>query len=318
MGPKKVVNSPTKRKNCSSTKISEFNFSHSDSSSKKLRTSDPEELSQNISQQISGGDQIMAFLGSKIDKLSEDVNKSIAKLSESLTVQQKDIFQLKSYVDSIKKFNIGLSTRVENSAAQCEIIERELKRINLVITGLSDPDNESVEILRQKVAELCSNVSNCQIKVDSVCRIGKLNLPKPRQVLVRVFSMSDRDLVWANRKNTVPPVFINEDLPFTLRRDYGILRQRARDLRNDKVNAEINWKNKSITTGTEVLEVINGKLTSNVRDEAHSSQKGMYQKRTPTRNYCHSMTNNVNLLNNRSRDAGNDGVANKNNPILVQ
>lgn len=67
----------------------------------------------------------------------------------------------------------------------------------------------------------------------------KYDLSKLRQVVVRFFNMSDRELVWESQKNTVPPVFINEDLPATLKRDFGILRRRAKALKNDKVSAEI-------------------------------------------------------------------------------
>ncbi|OXA46619.1 hypothetical protein Fcan01_18790 [Folsomia candida] len=72
--------------------------------------------------------------------------------------------------------------------------------------------------------------------------------------------MSERDLVWANRKATVPPIFINEDLPFTLRRDFAILRKKAKEIRRENGNAEITWRTKTITTESEVLIVKMGIL----------------------------------------------------------
>lgn len=188
------------------------------------------------------------------------MNTSINKLSENINVQQRDINQLKSAVANNTKCNIGLSTSFENIVVQNELIEKELKRINLIITGLSDPNNESNDSLKQKVEELCSQVSNNQIKVDNVTRIGNHNESKPRHIIVRFYSMSERDLVWANRKATVPPIFINEDLPFTLRRDFAILRKKAKEIRRENGNAEITWRTKTITTESEVLIVKMGIL----------------------------------------------------------
>ncbi|OXA38341.1 hypothetical protein Fcan01_26892 [Folsomia candida] len=283
MGPKKAVPSPKKNSNKSNAKVAEFNFNHNNVTNKRLRSDNSSkgsensfngELSQSKNQSSSGNERIMKFLGEKIDKLAEDVNNSLAKLSENITAQQRDINQLKSDVANNTKSNIGLSTRFENIVVQSESIEKELKRINLIITGLNDPINESNESLKQVVEELCSRVSKSEIKVDIVTRIGNHSALKPRQIIVRFYCLSDRELVWASRKSTVPPIFINEDLPFTLRRDFAILRKKAKDLRRENEDAEINWRKKTITTESDVLIVKNGNLVSNGQYDGQSSQKG--------------------------------------------
>lgn len=73
MGPKKLVPSPEKKSNrpTNNTKVAEFNFSHNNTS-KRTRSeisSKGSENSFNEEISLSGSEQIMNFLGGKIDKL---------------------------------------------------------------------------------------------------------------------------------------------------------------------------------------------------------------------------------------------------------
>lgn len=278
MAPSKDLKSPTKNGNTVKTRIAEFNFSHINSANsetnKRPRTRSMVSLNDSTNDDPSPDpqncDTIMQFLtnhelriSSKIDTLTENIKCSVSDIKVCLLAHQTELNTLKNDVAKLTKGNIGLSTRMDYLECHNEQIERDVKRINLIISGLSDPLNESLEELRIIVNKLLSNIVKQDIKVDSVLRLGSHKAQGCRQVIVRFSCLSDRESVWNSRKETKPPIFINEDLPYTLRRDFAILRKKAKEFKDNNENCTINWKNKSITSDRESHQVCNGRLVAN-------------------------------------------------------
>ncbi|OXA47204.1 hypothetical protein Fcan01_17996 [Folsomia candida] len=283
MAPSKDLKSPTKNGNTVKTRIAEFNFSHINSANsetnKRPRTRSMVSLNDSTNDDPSPDpqncDTIMQFLtnhelriSSKIDTLTENIKCSVSDIKVCLLAHQTELNTLKNDVAKLTKGNIGLSTRMDNLECHNEQIERDVKRINLIISGLSDPLNESLEELRIIVNKLFSNIVKQEIKVDSVLRLGSHKAQGCRQVIVPFSCLSDRESVWNSRKETKPPIFINEDLPYTLRRDFAILRKKAKEFKDNNENCTINWKNKSITSDRESHQVCNGRLVANKRSES--------------------------------------------------
>jgi len=170
---------------------------------------------------------------------------------------------------------------IEKLKPDTELIEREVKKLNLVILGLADFDTQSIDQLKEQVAKLVLGLTGKQIETDTVHRLGKYQLGNNRPVKVRFLSLTDRDLVWSNRLNSNPPIFVNEDLPFVTRKDFAILRKKSKELKEKGETVSIQWNNKTITSGTAAFQVSNGCLTSVTSRNPSSistSQQPLFQK----------------------------------------
>ncbi|OXA41614.1 RNA-directed DNA polymerase from mobile element jockey [Folsomia candida] len=325
MAPSKDLKSPTKNGNTVKTRIAEFNFSHINSANsetnKRPRTRSMVSLNDSTNDDPSPDpqncDTIMQFLtnhelriSSKIDTLTENLKCSVSDIKVCLLAHQTELNTLKNDVAKLTKGNIGLSTRMDYLECHNKQIERDVKRINLIISGLSDPLNESLEELRIIVNKLLSNIVKQEINVDSVLRLGSHKAQGCRRVIVRFSCLSDRESVWNSRKETKPPIFINEDLPYTLRRDFAILRKKAKEFKDNNENCTINWKNKSITSDRESHQVCNGRLVANKRTESEeciiSTKKPVpIKKQKHIRNYSNiNLTDLATYINNIEASQG--------------
>jgi hypothetical protein len=117
-----------------------------------------------------------------------------------------------------------------------------------------------------------------EISFDTAFRLGQQKPHFRRPIKVRFLSVIQRNLVYNNRTKKAPPFYINEDLPFSIRRDHGILRDKKRTEIRNGTNPEqikINYKTRSITVGSTHLKVQDGTLLeySNPQTQLRSDQR---------------------------------------------
>lgn len=259
------------------SRIGEYNVNNSKSNQlpKRPRTDssqtsenlDTSENMQSDTSQPNTEPQILNFLKnletrltSKIDSSTTSVTTSIAKINETLIAHQADIQKLKVDITSISTTNTSLSSTVEKIETNHESLEREVKRINLIISGISDLIDESTDHLRQEIEDLVNKLTGQHVKIDTVSRIGNFNPQRNRQVKVRFLNLSDRELVYNSRFDTVPPIYFNEDLPFSMRRDFAILRKKGKEFKMKNEKFEINWRERYLTTDIGKYHVKDGRL----------------------------------------------------------
>lgn len=229
--------------------------------------------------QINGAD-LLDKLCAKIDSSTNDIKMSISEINNSLASHKSEIEALKSTVANLSSSSRQASGAISSLEHNTEFVERELKRINLVISGLQDAVDEYPGVLKGKIAEFLTSITDCNIEIDTATRIGKFVENRCRHIKVRFLTMTDRNRVYESRFNTTPPVFINEDLPFCTRKDNFILRQKLKELKEKKIPAEIVWTKKTIKTGTHCFTLKDGVLVTlplpNI--DPHSNESNSKQK----------------------------------------
>lgn len=211
-------------------------------------------------------------ISAKIDASTKTIQSSITKINESLAIQRNDIDVLKSEMSSLACKTDKFAMSVNKTEDNYETLDREVRKINLIFSGLADSVDETVESLHRNVASIILHITGNQVNFDIATRIGSLNNHRTRQVKVRFHRMENREFVWNSRKNTKPPIFINEDLPFTMRRDFAVIRKKAKDLKDQNVKCEINWSKRTITTDSDKLFVNEGKIHTQQTNNPSSSQ----------------------------------------------
>lgn len=181
------------------------------------------------------------------------------------------IVDLKSSVDSavqntekivseLRKEISNLRSKLSFLETENELLHRQANFQNLIISGVSDSENETNSELCEKIKTELFAISPSLSGIDTAYRIGVFKNGKIRPVRVRFYNHSERNKVYEERSKIKKPIYINEDLPKSIRRDYYVIRQKRRDLINDKIDFKIDWRNKTITTSASTFTVRDGKL----------------------------------------------------------
>jgi hypothetical protein len=92
--------------------------------------------------------------------------------------------------------------------------------------------------------------------------------------------MLQRNEVYAKRFNINKPIYINEDLPFTVRRDHGVMRQKKKQLMGEGYTPKeikMDWGRKTVKTADDFFVVKEGKIcdSSSSGPDIQSSSSNM-------------------------------------------
>jgi len=118
-----------------------------------------------------------------------------------------------------------------------------------VISGFPDHKNESEQEIYDSVCELIRNITNeSNMLPDVVHRVENLNEGKCRAIRVKFISVRERNKVYESRENTAKSIYINDDLSYTVRRDQALLRRKRRELNENGIKSDIDYKSKTLTT----------------------------------------------------------------------
>ncbi|CAL8110386.1 unnamed protein product [Orchesella dallaii] len=152
----------------------------------------------------------------KTDRIAKELLETVNKNSKS--------------IEELKQENDELRHKYDNLQNKCEQLECELNYQNLVISGLPELTNESADVLKAKISEMLQTITGKHIIPDTVYRIGTYKHESCRPIRIRFASHSDRNAVLQKRDQLPRKVSIKPDLPFSIRRDHGILRKKKDEL----------------------------------------------------------------------------------------
>lgn len=155
-----------------------------------------------------------------------------------------------------------------------ELLWCQLSKINLVFGGIPDSDKETNNDLCAKISNVIKYVTGSDIQFDTAYRVGKPTHTGQRPVKVRFLSMYDRNLIYESRFKASRPTFINEDLPFSMRRDHGLMRQRRKALIDSGFAAKqikMDWNKKMVSTKDVRFVIKDGKYHEEPNHQGMSS-----------------------------------------------
>ncbi|CAL8134490.1 unnamed protein product [Orchesella dallaii] len=113
-------------------------------------------------------------------------------------------------------FQISGEVRSLDSKSENKQLHKEVKFHNLIVSGIVEKASETNENLRQIVDAFITRICNKNIGFDTIYRIDSKNMSN-RPVRVRFFCHSDRNMVYQSTENLPDDLYINEDLPYSMR-----------------------------------------------------------------------------------------------------
>jgi len=189
-----------------------------------------------------------------IDSMFDKVLNRLDEINMNMSIQQTKVAILEKKVEVLQESVCELNH--EN-----EVLHRLIKKKNLVISGLDETDQESESDLSIVVTDFLVNDLKCNINcIDKCMRIGKKQLNRARPIKVMFTTHRERDEVWAKKSNAEPPIYINEDLPASIRKDQNVLRKKKREALANNQTVTVNWKERSIVIDGKKFKAKNGEI----------------------------------------------------------
>lgn len=151
---------------------------------------------------------------------------------------------MQNALSSMQNENLAIKNELHKKDIAMDILEKEVKKRNLIISGLVEELNEN---LFMKVVNILHPICNRIAKqdIDCVYRVGTPQAGKTREVVVELFSkFAKEDLLRWRRKLRENPrtrnIWINEDLPTRTRKTKGLMRDIVRKASEKGIPCAIN------------------------------------------------------------------------------
>lgn len=154
-----------------------------------------------------------------------------------------------------------LQEKVKELSREKDNLLLEIREKNLVFLGVTDEDNESAEILIRKVRSMIFEITKIHITPDVTYRIGEYHGEYSRPIRVKFKLLSERNMVFSNKRKVKQPRAIKADTPENIRRDHAILFGQQAELKDQGKDSIINFKRRTLqTTDGETFSVNDGVL----------------------------------------------------------
>jgi len=194
-----------------------------------------------------------------------DQNRTMKQLTKTISYMENDMIKLKE----------------EN-----ERLEKELKRTNLIFTGITDEEFESEDACLKKIQKCIADYCNIKtVSLDTAHRLGNYSTDRNRLIKVKLMKISDRRKILDQRNNFPDTIFVNEDLPKSTRQHHFLLRDAARIARNENKDVKIHWGLKEITINGKVSRIQDDKLVQlgqpNIPQSVNTRQRNAFLGKRP-------------------------------------
>lgn len=177
--------------------------------------------------------------------LKDEIKDEIKLVKATVDLIQDSIKNVESKVQFLESKVEVNSENLKAQRNEIEILQQQVKKLNVVIVGMTDFLNETEEELRNKLQDLFSNsleINNRKIHVDVCYRMGRFSAIKQRNILVKFNTESDRKEVMEKRnllKEKKLRIYINEDLTKSVLLKRKLLREECTKLRLQGKNASV-------------------------------------------------------------------------------
>lgn len=201
--------------------------------------------------------------------------------------------------DKIEKLSAEFERRVKNLEVDFEnerienakvkervlLLEKKIREKNLIVFGIEEEDGVGDIEKIQKILRKNLNVVLDAKDVDTSRRLGQDQNNKKRPILVSLTSISKKYDIMKNKhklKNSQKRIYFNEDLPKELTEKRKLMRDIAKELKENGIEAAL--KNEKVLVNNEVLneeqmiELI--EETREKRNRSTDSEEGASDQKT--------------------------------------
>lgn len=176
------------------------------------------------------------------------VNKKLKKMSSAIKAQNAAIEVLNEKVETLEK-------TVAEVTNENEILYRNLNKSNLIITGITEKENESSGTIAESINELLGDKIGKEMNLHNAYRMGPKSTSEPRQVKVTFLDPRERDFLWMNKKLLGHPYYISEDLHKNERIRNGKIMKFVKEKRGEGKTVLYNFRKQQVKVNETVYRM---------------------------------------------------------------
>lgn len=206
----------------------------------------------------------------------EQIQLQMKSLDDKIGVILKDM-------ECVKSENNKLKERVVAQEQKIELLEREVRRNNLVIKGLDENVGEELSVTKEKIVQTVKKLGieiNYQTDIDEIRRLGKPTTGKTRPVLLKLTTRGKKMEILKNTNRLKgTDIWIDEDYTREVQEERRQLLVPLKEARKKGHKAYLRH-NKLLVNG-DIYEIENGELRMTGRQATNRSIKRTVSERSP-------------------------------------
>lgn len=165
---------------------------------------------------MSDNKELMTFLNQMKNEMREEISKNRSEIRDEIQSSIATNFQSEMQ-PIVSKMN-AIEKKIDNNSMRISKLEREKREQNIIIHNLEENDNETWDILQQKVVNLLESALGITCKSEEFARIKRVGYNKSsgkiRPVLIRFLRYNMKIIVLKNKSKLRGSLIkIDEDYP---------------------------------------------------------------------------------------------------------
>jgi chromosome segregation ATPase len=135
----------------------------------------------------------------------EEIRNMFRQIDEKVTTVDRKIDKNAKEMVCLRQQNEKLKRNIKEQEERLGMIEREIKRNNIIIQGMVDQEREDHVETREKVQEVLRKIGadlvNANTEIVEVRRIGTYETRKKRPILIKLRTRQSKLLILKRTKN---------------------------------------------------------------------------------------------------------------------
>lgn len=175
----------------------------------------------------------------------EEVLKLLGNLSQTMTEMDKKLSEVVNELRETKKENQRMRDIISQQDERIGILEREVRKKNLIFKGVEDKIDEKPEETKRKVLMICQMLEvniNPEVNIDDIQRLGK---PRPGTIRPIILKLTTSDKKWEilkkSNKLKGTDIWVDEDYPKKIQEDRALLIPELKKARSSGKRAQLRY-----------------------------------------------------------------------------
>lgn len=220
------------------------------------------------------------------DKM-EKVEEMFGRIELKLHDMDGKLEYITKEMTALKLENKELKENAEKQEKRIELLEREVRRKNLVVKGVVDEEREGETDTQEKIVSVLQKIGvgiDVNNEVEEIRRIGRYEARRTRPILIKLVTFNKKQEVLKNAtKLKGSDIWINEDYPREIQEERRKLFPKLKQAREKGYRAHIRYNkliidNKASESEDMRRDSHQAAITEGERDASHSIKRTVSER----------------------------------------
>ncbi|KAJ3648197.1 hypothetical protein Zmor_020018 [Zophobas morio] len=204
-----------------------------------------------------------------------EIRKMFSAINRKLTVVEEKLDRNTEAMITIRKENLLLKESIKDQDSRLELLEKEVRKNNIIIQGVADENDEKEEKLTEKIQNILTKMGvkvDVEIDASEIRRIGTYKPNGNRPILVKLQKWKTKMEIYKLTKNLKgSDIWINDDFSKKVQAERKCLTPYLQQVRQQGSTAYLRY-NKMIIDG-KVYGKEHFEMTVKSKDKRTSSER---------------------------------------------